>query len=169
MHLRQRGFTLVEIAIVLAIIGLLVGGTFKGQELIRSARVRDLIAQQDSIKAAYLGFQDRFRAVPGDFASAGSTLRCPAGAGCLNGNGNGAIEEHTVPVGAGGSPSEVHEELLAWMHLASAGFLTGSFAMHAGESVATDTNNPEIRSTSFCTLPTTRTTPARVRRSADTI
>ena len=56
------GFTLIEIAIVLVIIGLLVGGVLKGQELITGARVRNLISQQDGIKAAFFGFQDRYRA-----------------------------------------------------------------------------------------------------------
>src|ERR1043166_9992461 len=59
---KQNGFTLIEIAIVLVIIGLLLGGVLKGQELITSARVRNLISQQDGIKAAFFGFQDRFRA-----------------------------------------------------------------------------------------------------------
>ena len=53
----QGGFTLIEIAIVLVIIGLLLGGVLKGQELITSARVRNLIAQQDGIKAAFFGAQ----------------------------------------------------------------------------------------------------------------
>ncbi|HVS27365.1 MAG TPA: prepilin-type N-terminal cleavage/methylation domain-containing protein, partial [Burkholderiales bacterium] len=48
---KQSGFTLIEIAIVLVIIGLLLGGVLKGQELITSARVRNLISQQDGIKA----------------------------------------------------------------------------------------------------------------------
>ena len=61
---KQRGFTLIEIAIVLVIIGLLLGGVLKGQELITSARVRNLISTQDGVKAAYFGFLDRYRALP---------------------------------------------------------------------------------------------------------
>ena len=53
----QRGFTLIEIAIVLVIIGLLLGGILKGQELITSARVRNLANQIDGVKAAYFGFR----------------------------------------------------------------------------------------------------------------
>ena len=67
---KQSGFTLIEIAIVLVIIGLLLGGVLKGQELITSARVRNLISQQDGVKAAYFGFLDRFRALPGDYSQA---------------------------------------------------------------------------------------------------
>ncbi len=70
----SKGFTLIEIAIVLVIIGLLLGGVLKGQELITGARVRNLISQQDGIKAAFFGFQDRFRALPGDYASASTNI-----------------------------------------------------------------------------------------------
>ena len=70
---KQSGFTLVEIAIVLVIIGLLLGGILKGQELINSARVRNLADQNSGIQAAYFGFIDRYRQVPGDWAKAGST------------------------------------------------------------------------------------------------
>jgi prepilin-type N-terminal cleavage/methylation domain-containing protein len=70
MRHKQAGFTLIEIAIVLVIIGLLLGGVLKGEELITSARVRNLISQQDGVKAAFYGFQDRFRALPGDYPGA---------------------------------------------------------------------------------------------------
>ena len=66
----QTGFTLIEIAIVVVIIGLLLGGVLKGQELITAARVRNLAAQLDGVKIAYLGFQDRYRALPGDYSNA---------------------------------------------------------------------------------------------------
>ncbi len=133
----QRGFTLIEIAIVLVIIGLLLGGVLKGQELITSARVRNLIAQQDGIKAAFFGFQDRFRSMPGDYASASTTLKCPSGTTCLNGNGNGIIES-----AAAGTGVEAHEEILVWMHMSSAGFLNGSYQMTAGEATPTEINSP---------------------------
>src|SRR5438034_8642401 len=74
MTKRQQGFTLIEIAIVLVIIGLLLGGVLKGQELITSARVRNLISMQDGIKAAYFGFLDRYRALPGDYAQATANI-----------------------------------------------------------------------------------------------
>ena len=77
MKRNANGFTLIEIAIVLVIIGLLLGGVLKGQELITGARVRNLISQQDGIKAAFFGFQDRFRALPGDYASASTNINCP--------------------------------------------------------------------------------------------
>ncbi len=74
MKRNANGFTLIEIAIVLVIIGLLLGGVLKGQELITGARVRNLISQQDGIKAAFFGFQDRYRALPGDYAAASTNI-----------------------------------------------------------------------------------------------
>jgi prepilin-type N-terminal cleavage/methylation domain-containing protein len=65
----QRGFTLVEIAIVLLIVGLLIGGVLRGEELINSARVRNLIDQNSAVKTAYTRFNDRFKLVPGDLTA----------------------------------------------------------------------------------------------------
>lgn len=138
MKRQQQGFTLIEIAIVLVIIGLLLGGVLKGQELITSARVRNLISQQDGVKAAFFGFQDRFRALPGDYASASTNLKC-GGGNCLNGNGNGQIQANATPVNS----SEVHEDILAWSHLTGANFLNGSYVMTAAETTQTDANSPK--------------------------
>lgn len=126
---RQHGFTLIEIAIVLVIIGLLLGGVLKGQELITSARVRNLISQQDGIKAAYYGFQDRYRALPGDYAAAATNL---GGGGTITaGNGNGQIEAATTGT---------NESVLVWDHLSRAGFLNGNYVYSA---TASDTNTPK--------------------------
>ena len=133
MKRHATGFTLIEIAIVLVIIGLLLGGVLKGQELITGARVRNLISQQDGIKAAFFGFQDRFRALPGDYASASTNINNVG----QNGNGNGRIENNAT------APAFTHEELLAWNHLTAAGFLNGSFTVTSGDTTATDANNPK--------------------------
>jgi len=131
---KQIGFTLIEIAIVLVIIGLLLGGVLKGQELITSARVRNIITQQDGIKAAFYGFQDRYRAMPGDYAQATTNI---TGAGGI-GNGNGQIESAgTVVTG-----SVPQEDILVWDHLSHAGFLTGSFVFGTVPSPATSPTNP---------------------------
>lgn len=127
----QRGFTLIEIAIVLVIIGLLLGGVLKGQELITSARVRNLIAQQDGIKAAFFGFQDRYRSFPGDYAAAATNMKC-ATAPCFNGNGNGIIADAAA----------VSETNLVWVHLSSAGFLNGSYSMSTATDARSDENTP---------------------------
>jgi prepilin-type N-terminal cleavage/methylation domain-containing protein len=115
----QRGFTLVEIAIVLVIIGLLLGGILKGQQLITSARVRNLADQNAGIQAAYYGFLDRFRSFPGDMtpanacASIGNAVPTCPGTG-VGGDGDQSIENFG-------------EAAAAWSHLAAAGFITGDF------------------------------------------
>ena len=135
MNVRASGFTLIEIAIVLVIIGLLLGGVLKGQELITGARVRNLISQQDGVKAAFFGFQDRYRALPGDYASADTNINCsPA---CVNGNGNGRIEAPTI------TPAGIYEDLQAWSHLTGAGFLNGSYSAGSGVTAPTDATSPK--------------------------
>jgi prepilin-type N-terminal cleavage/methylation domain-containing protein len=121
---RQSGFTLIEIAIVLVIIGLLLGGILKGQELITSARVRNIIAQLDGTRAAFFGFQDRYRALPGDFNAATTQI---SGAS-RNGDGDGQILGD--------------ESIAVWDHLSHAGFINGTYVFNAAESPATTPNNP---------------------------
>src|SRR6266567_1473852 len=62
----QTGFTLVEIAIVLVIIGLLLGGILKGQEMINSAKVKNLANDFRVIPTYIYAYQDKFKALPGD-------------------------------------------------------------------------------------------------------
>jgi len=125
---KQSGFTLVEIAIVLVIIGLLLGGILKGQELINSARVRNLADQNSGIQAAYYGFIDRYRQVPGDMvalnacqaigaANMGLPAPCAAPPAAAGGNGNGSLD-----VGSYLEASNL------WYHLAAAGFIQGAYA-----------------------------------------
>ena len=61
----QSGFTLVEIAIVLVIIGLLLGGVLKGQELIENGRVKNAANDMNGLVAAYNSYLDRYRKLPG--------------------------------------------------------------------------------------------------------
>lgn len=112
---KQKGFTLIEIAIVLVIIGLLLGGVLKGQELINTARVRALNNTVDGITAAWFSFQDRYRAFPGDYTQASVNLPgSPA-----NGDGNGLV--------GGTSTNPDVERAMVWMHLQSAGYITGGY------------------------------------------
>lgn len=111
----ERGFTLVEIAIVLVVVGLLMGGILKGQEMVNQAKIKNLIADFSGVSAAYAGYQDRYRAVPGDDPNAG--LRW---AGATSGNGDGQI------AGKYNSQTPTDESRLWWQHLRRAGFVSGA-------------------------------------------
>ena len=136
MMRKANGFTLIEIAIVLVIIGLLLGGVLKGQELITGARVRNLISQQDGVKAAFFGFQDRYRALPGGLRVGDTNINCPV-PGLLDGNGNGRIEAPNL------TPAGIYEDLQAWSHLTGAGFLNGNYAAGSGVTAPTDATSPK--------------------------
>ncbi len=118
MKHQQSGFTLVEIAIVLVIIGLLLGGVLKGQELINSAKAKSYAQDFRTIQSALYGFQDRFKGIPGDLAGAAAPQQKIAGA-TTSGNGNGRIE------GAWDGDATT-EACNAWQHMRLAGFLAGN-------------------------------------------
>jgi prepilin-type N-terminal cleavage/methylation domain-containing protein len=115
MERKQAGFTLVEIAIVLVIIGLLLGGILKGQEMITQAKIKNVVADFSGISAAYYGYQDRYRAIPGDDSGAAGRWT-----GATAGNGNGVV------AGAYNSTTATDESRLWWDHLRRAGFVSGS-------------------------------------------
>ncbi|MBK9348085.1 MAG: prepilin-type N-terminal cleavage/methylation domain-containing protein [Burkholderiales bacterium] len=88
---RQTGFTLVEIAIVLVIIGLLLGGVLKGQELIENSRIKSIVNDMKAIQAAYNGYIDRYKALPGDETAATMTARGWTGTAGATVAGNGVL------------------------------------------------------------------------------
>ena len=114
MRSKQAGFTLVEIAIVLVIVGLLLGGILKGQEMIIQAKVKNSITDFSGVSAAFFGYQDRYRAIPGD--DAGATRW----SGATAGDGNRILVGLYVPAAA------TDESALWWDHLRRSGFVTGT-------------------------------------------
>jgi prepilin-type N-terminal cleavage/methylation domain-containing protein len=119
----QRGFTLLEIAIVLVIIGLLLGGVLKGQELIVQARIKNVINDLNGIMAAIYTYQDRYRALPGDERNAAVSGRW---SGVSGGDGNGVICGAYNGATGGGACAGETESTLIWQHLRQAGLITGA-------------------------------------------
>src|SRR4051812_50115651 len=125
MKNKQQGFTLVEIAIVLVIIGLLLGGILKGQEMIIQAKIKNAITDFSGVSAAYFGYQDRYRATPGDDNQA------TRWSGGVKGDGNRVLTglyNDTSP--QKGTTPAANEKRLLWGHLLRAGFVSGSGALH---------------------------------------
>jgi prepilin-type N-terminal cleavage/methylation domain-containing protein len=119
MRTQQSGFTLVEIAIVLVIIGLLLGGILKGQELINSAKVKNLANDFRTIPTYIYAFQDKFKQLPGD-DSAATTHMAGCVAPCAAGNGNGVIN------GNWNSTTAADETVQFWAHVRHANLAAGS-------------------------------------------
>jgi prepilin-type N-terminal cleavage/methylation domain-containing protein len=114
---KQTGFTLIEIAIVLVIIGLLLGGVLKGQELINSAKVKNFAQDFKSVPVLIYGYQDKYRRLPGDDNSATTRF---TGATTANGDGNGSISGNYNSTAAG------DESVRFWQHVRLAGLAAGS-------------------------------------------
>ena len=131
---KQAGFTPVEIAIVLVIIGLLLGGVLKGQELINSAKVKNFATDFRNIPLFVYGYQDKFKALPGDDINA--TGRGFASA-TTNGNGNGVIN------GNWDSTAATDESILFWQHVRLAGLAAGATAVLADPVVVGDPYIPK--------------------------
>ncbi|NPA39187.1 MAG: prepilin-type N-terminal cleavage/methylation domain-containing protein [Thermodesulfobacteria bacterium] len=90
-RVKRRGFTLIELAIVLVIIGLILGMVFKGRQLIDSAKVDNVIAQKNKILAAVNTFYERYGFYPGD----GCTTSTPASPYDCTGTKNGVVDSTT--------------------------------------------------------------------------
>jgi len=130
----QRGFTLVEIAIVLMIIGLLIGGVLRGQELITSARVRNMVDQKVAIQAAIIAFQDRFKMLPGDL---GATQVVIVGGGALVAQtpGDGLVTVGMVGANINGDSGVMFQNLNA------AGFISCAQCAGTAGGATSDTTN----------------------------
>lgn len=140
------GFSLVEMAVVLIIIGLIVGGVLMGSNLMRAAEIRSIAEEEQRIVAAVHAFQDKYASLPGDMYNATeiwgeqdpnpATCRVTASTGraTCNGNGNGTLKESTAS----------YEFLRFWQHLANAGMLEGRYTGMLGP-VANGLVDPDLR------------------------
>ena len=129
----QAGFTLVEIAIVLVIIGLLLGGILKGQEMITQAKIKNIVNDMNGMSAAIYSYQDRYRALPGDELNATTVGRW--GAAAFGGDGNGTLcrgacegpplVANAYNIAPATPTATTTEASLFWMHLRLSGFVPG--------------------------------------------
>lgn len=127
MKRNQSGFTLIEIAIVLVIIGLLLGGVLKGQELINSAKVKNLATDFRNIPVFIYGYQDKFKALPGDDPSVVAHVNGTLATTPANTQGNGIIG------GNWNSTTQTDESYLFWQHVRLAGLTAGSTTVGASD------------------------------------
>lgn len=119
---QQSGFTLVEIAIVLVIIGLLLGGILKGQELIENSRVTNAVNDINGTRAAVNAYLDRYRRLPGDDGPLGTlTARGGSWAVVTGAGGNNGV----LTVTAAQTFTGAGENAPLWQHLRAAGFIGG--------------------------------------------
>lgn len=121
---KQGGFTLVEIAIVLVIVGLLLAGVLKGQELIESSKIRASVSELNSITAANNAYIDRYRIAPGDDGPTAAALQARGGAWAnitAAGNRDGILASTAAQ-----TILPTAESLGFWQHLKAAGFIAGS-------------------------------------------
>jgi prepilin-type N-terminal cleavage/methylation domain-containing protein len=119
-----KGFTLIEIAIVLVIIGLLIGGVLKGQQLIENSKVKNAAKDMDGVIAAYNGYIDQYKRLPGDDGPI-ATLTGRGGNWTTvtrAGNNDGVITSTAANTFTGATA----ESDGFWQHLKAAGFLTGN-------------------------------------------
>lgn len=129
MNNRQQGFTLVEIAVVMVIIGLLLGGVLKGQELINSAKVKSVINDFRNTSTYVFAYQDRFRAMPGDDPGVANRLAGAVRASTGGTPGNGRID------GAWNSITATDETVLLWQHVRLANLATGDGRSPTAEGI----------------------------------
>lgn len=122
----QKGFTLVELAIVLMIIGLLIGGILRGQELMNNARVTSTIQQTKAYQGALTTFRDAYTSLPGDMATPGFRLpNCTTAPCSTGGDGNGIVDQAITLIGFATFTGNNSEQRKFWLHMAAAHLITG--------------------------------------------
>jgi prepilin-type N-terminal cleavage/methylation domain-containing protein len=136
MKSKQSGFTLIEIAIVLVIIGLLLGGVLKGQELINSAKVKNLANDFKNVPVFIYGYQDKYKALPGDQPQASLDSQFPpanTGTACTPALAQHCTTNNGVIDGGWDATTVADESFVFWQHVRLAGFGPGATSTAAAD------------------------------------
>ncbi len=137
MNKQQSGFTLIELAIVLVIIGLLLGGVLKGQELINSAKVKNMASDFKNTQIYIYGYQDKYKALPGDDSNVASHLGATGTPGTGGTLGNGVIQGAWDATGT-------EESAVFWQHVRLAGLAPGGTVVGAAGYFPTNADGGRI-------------------------
>lgn len=142
----EKGFTLVELAIVMIIIGLLIGGVLQGQQLIQSAQITNAVSQLRSLDVAFQSFRDAYNGLPGDLANSGARLPgCTDACAAVVGAGDNQITP--AAGGPGVAVADVDNEISrVWMHLTAADLVNFGITISptAGAATALGTTMPQL-------------------------
>lgn len=120
MILKNGAFTLVELAIVLIIIGLITGGVVGAQSLIRGAQIQSIAVDLNKYKTALNAYQLEYDAYPGDHSEAYDYwgTNCDSSESFCNGDGDGVIGHQGLTV---------DETVMFWKHLELAEIIDQGF------------------------------------------
>ncbi len=126
----QKGFTLVELSIVLVIIGLIVSGVLAGRDLIKAAELRATVRQVQSFQTAVNTFIGKYNGIPGDVTAATYGLV----GGVATTNADGFISDLTGGTAASSRNTYNGEISNFWSELTSPGkeLIPGIYNGHEG-------------------------------------
>lgn len=109
----QRAVTLTELSVSIAIISLLIAGTFGGMTMLKAAKIHKIVNEFSSYMSAINEFQSQYGYLPGDFPNASSYW-----SGANSGGGDGLVDN---------SSATALEDLYVWEHLSKAKLIAGSY------------------------------------------
>ncbi len=134
----QKGFSLVELSVVLAILGLLAGAVLASKSMIHAGELRSILSEYERYSVAAQTFRDKYTQIPGDLNNATSfwgknATYCNGHSGVAttngtcNGDGDGFLRSNP-----GDSADTTQEMFQFWHQLELAGLISGKYSGIAG-------------------------------------